>query len=699
MTELDFTLSLIDNITKPIRQVQSTVSTFANKSQMAFGNIAVGGAGLAGTFWSIKNLLDPAIEMNDAMMSASLQGINDGVMDKIAKDALKFASQYGKSSIDFVNSTTAISKAINHVSQQELPQLTRITNTTAAALKTSSEEATAYMGQMFNQFEQQANAVGHVKFAEDLAGKAVYMSKTFGVSMAEITGLMEGAKNAGTQFGVGIDEQLAVLGELQRTLGGESSGAYEAFLKTATDSAQKLGLSFVNASGQMLSMPDMLEKLQTKYGASIEGNLKAQKDIEAAFGDAAVVVKQLYGNVDILRKNIGFLGASDGMKRTTEQAAKLANPWERLMSIWQSIRIAIGMTLLPVITPLVNKMAEGGQTLVRWLTLFPNIARWVGYITLGILGFAAAGAAANIVMGIGKFIMSGFSIIVGLFNGVLKIGAATVWLYRSAILAWNIALKFIRGTLLAVRIAAMAAGVSFSFMSWPVLLVIGAIALLAYGIYKLIKHWDDIKAAIMNTMAFKVVSIAVQAFAAVAIQAWEWISNKWTEFTDYISDTLVFKTLCLMAEMVGEAFSQAWDLIIEGWENLTVWFDDFSFTDSFAAMAKGITDIFSGVWTWLEESFTRVYNGIVDVLNYLPGVNIETKSTGAVDGAPATASAAGLLIGSQLKDIEKGGISRQISNNRTQSVDNSRRFDNVNITVTNGMSPTDLAEWTALENG
>ncbi|MTC40002.1 phage tail tape measure protein [Providencia alcalifaciens] len=699
MTELDFTLSLIDNITKPIRQVQSTVSTFANKSQMAFGNIAVGGAGLAGTFWSIKNLLDPAIEMNDAMMSASLQGINDGVMDKIAKDALKFASQYGKSSIDFVNSTTAISKAINHVSQQELPQLTRITNTTAAALKTSSEEATAYMGQMFNQFEQQANAVGHVKFAEDLAGKAVYMSKTFGVSMAEITGLMEGAKNAGTQFGVGIDEQLAVLGELQRTLGGESSGAYEAFLKTATDSAQKLGLSFVNASGQMLSMPDMLEKLQTKYGASIEGNLKAQKDIEAAFGDAAVVVKQLYGNVDILRKNIGFLGASDGMKRTTEQAAKLANPWERLMSIWQSIRIAIGMTLLPVITPLVNKMAEGGQTLVRWLTLFPNIARWVGYITLGILGFAAAGAAANIVMGIGKFIMSGFSIIVGLFNGVLKIGAATVWLYRSAILAWNIALKFIRGTLLAVRIAAMAAGVSFSFMSWPVLLVIGAIALLAYGIYKLIKHWDDIKAAIMNTMAFKVVSIAVQAFAAVAIQAWEWISNKWTEFTDYISDTLVFKTLCLMAEMVGEAFSQAWDLIIEGWENLTVWFDDFSFTDSFAAMAKGITDIFSGVWTWLEESFTRVYNGIVDVLNYLPGVNIETKSTGAVDGAPATASAAGLLIGSQLKDVEKGGISRQISNNRTQSVDNSRRFDNVNITVTNGMSPIDLAEWTALENG
>ncbi|ENJ7584608.1 phage tail tape measure protein [Providencia rettgeri] len=699
MSELDFTLSLIDNITKPIRQVQSAVSNFARDSQVAFGKIAVGGAGLAGAFWSIKSILDPAIEMNDAMMSASLQGIDDGIMSKVSKDALKFASQYGKSSIDFVNSTTAISKAINNVTQQDLPQLTRITNTTAAALKATSTEATEYMGQMFNQFESQANAVGHVKFAEDLAGKAVYMSKAFGVSMAEITGLMEGAKNAGTQFGVGIDEQLAVLGELQRTLGGESSGAYEAFLKTASDSGKKLGLSFVNASGQMLSMPEMLDKLQAKYGKSIEGNLKAQKEIEAAFGDSAVVVKQLYGNVDILRKNIGFLGASDGMKRTTEQAAKLANPWERLMSIWQSIRIAIGMTLLPVITPLINKLAEGGQTLVRWFTLFPNIARWVGYITMGTLGFAAAGAAANIVMGISKFIMAGLSIIMGVFSGVLKIGTAAIWLYRTAILAWNTALKFIRGTLLAVRIAAMAAGVSFSFMSWPILLIIGAIVLLAYGIYKLIQHWDDVKAAVMNTTAFKVVAIAVRAVGLVAMQAWEWMSQKWQEFTAYFADTWAFKALMIVIDTLKSAFIQTWQAITDGWNAVCNFFSDSPIDKTFEAMGNSIKAIFSKVWQSITDSFRSVYNTIVETLNYLPGVNIETKTTGTVDGSPAPAGAAGLLVGGQLSGVEKGGISRQISNNRTQSIDNSKRYDTVNINVTNGMSPTDLAEWTALDNG
>ncbi|MBP6518680.1 phage tail tape measure protein [Shewanella sp.] len=699
MSELDFTLSLIDNITKPIRQVQSAVSGFARDSQVAFGKIAVGGAGLAGAFWSIKNILDPAIEMNDAMMTASLQGIDDGVMANVAKDALKFSAQYGKSSIDFVKSTTAISKAINNVAQQDLPLLTRITNTTAAALKSTPEEATQYMGQMFNQFERYANQVGQVQFAEELAGKAVTMSKAFGVSMAEMTSLMEGAKNAGTQFGVGIDEQLAVLGELQRTLGGESSGAYEAFLKTATDSGKKLGLSFVNASGQMLSMPEMLDKLQAKYGASIEGNLKAQKEIEAAFGDSAVVVKQLYGNVDILRKNIGFLGASDGMKRTTEQAAKLANPWERLMSIWQSIRIAIGMTLLPVITPLINKMAEGGQTLVRWLTLFPNIARWVGYLTMGIIGIAAAGATANIVMGISKFIWAGITAVWKISLATMKLIPGAVWLSNIAMKAWNGTMKYLRSTLIALRLVSVTTGGAISFMTWPMLLVIGAIALLAYGIYKLIKHWDEIKAAVMETKAFKVAAIAVRMVGLVAVQAWEWMTQKWAEFKAYFGDTLVFKSIAAMSELISFAFNKAWDAIGAGWDKLWGAWEDFSLIDTFDSMINDVVDLFFKAWDTITSSFTTTFNGIIDALNYLPGVNIETKATGTADGTPAPAGAAGLLIGGQLKDVEKGGISRQISNNRTQSVDNSKRYDTVNINVTNGMSPQNLAEWTALENG
>lgn len=691
MNSLDFTLSLIDNVTKPLKQAGAALKGFADESQKAFKQTAIGAAGLAGAIFSMKGLLDPALQMNEALQTASLQGVDDSVMKKVTQSAMDFSAQYGKSSVEFTKSALTIRKAISGVADNELPHLTTVTNTTAAALKTTSDEATAYMGQMFSQFSTYADQVGKNQFAEELAGKAVYMSQTFGTSMAEITGLMEGARAAGTNFGVGIDEQLAVLGELQRTLGTEASGAYEGFMTGAADGAKKLGLSFVDASGKMNSMPEMLEKLHQKYGDNIDGNLKAQKEIDDAFGDSAVVVKQLYGDVDVLRKNITSLGANDGLKRTREMADKLADPWERLMSIWETIRIAVGMTLLPVITPLINKIAEGGQTLVRWLTLFPNIAKWIGYIVGGITGLAAAGAALNVVIGISRLIWAALKAVWIACTAVMKIGTAAVWLYNAAIKAWAVTLRVLRGIMLAVRISAMAAGISFNFMCLPVLLVIAAIALLVAGVYFLIKYWDEIKAAIMETDAFKKVAAVV----------------RW----------------------VGDVFSKVWDSIAKGWDDLCKWFTDFSLAETFGNLAKSVKDIFGNVWTWLKNKFAEIYNFYVDKLNYIPGINIELMDIsdgtaknpgGAPDMDAATAVEAfrqqqvfmsaylnqqpappvnsqDLLTGGQVKGIDKTGVGKGVAGNTTINEDNSRR--NVTINVKNMPDPQQITEYELLQHG
>lgn len=693
MNSLDFTLSLIDNVTKPLKQAGAALKGFADESQKAFKQTAIGAAGLAGAIFSMKGLLDPALQMNEALQTASLQGVDDSVMKKVTQSAMDFSAQYGKSSVEFTKSALTIRKAISGVADNELPHLTTVTNTTAAALKTTSDEATAYMGQMFSQFSTYADQVGKNQFAEELAGKAVYMSQTFGTSMAEITGLMEGARAAGTNFGVGIDEQLAVLGELQRTLGTEASGAYEGFMTGAADGAKKLGLSFVDASGKMNSMPEMLEKLHQKYGDNIDGNLKAQKEIDDAFGDSAVVVKQLYGDVDVLRKNITSLGANDGMKRTREMADKLADPWERLMSIWETIRIAVGMTLLPVITPLINKIAEGGQTLVRWLTLFPNIAKWIGYIVGGITGLAAAGAALNVVIGISRLIWAALKAVWIACTAVMKIGTAAVWLYNAAIKAWAVTLRVLRGIMLAVRISAMAAGISFNFMCLPVLLVIAAIALLVAGVYFLIKYWDEIKAAIMETDAFKKVAAVV----------------RW----------------------VGDVFSKVWDSIAKGWDDLCKWFTDFSLAETFGNLAKSVKDIFGNVWTWLKNKFAEIYNFYVDKLNYIPGINIELMDIsdgtaknpgGAPDMDAATAVEAfrqqqifmsaylnqqpappvngqDLLTGGQVKGIDKNGVGKGVAGNTTINEDNSRSVENVTINVKNMPDPQQITEYELLQHG
>lgn len=693
MNSLDFTLSLIDNVTKPLKQAGAALKGFADESQKAFKQTAIGAAGLAGAIFSMKGLLDPALQMNEALQTASLQGVDDSVMKKVTQSAMDFSAQYGKSSVEFTKSALTIRKAISGVADNELPHLTTVTNTTAAALKTTSDEATAYMGQMFSQFSTYADQVGKNQFAEELAGKAVYMSKTFGTSMGEITGLMEGARAAGTNFGIGIDEQLAVLGELQRTLGTEASGAYEGFMTGAADGAKKLGLSFVDASGKMNSMPEMLEKLHQKYGDNIDGNLKAQKEIDDAFGDSAVVVKQLYGDVDVLRKNITSLGGNDGLKRAREMADKLADPWERLMAIWTNVRIAVGMTLLPVITPLVNKIAEMGQTVQRWFTLFPNIAKWVGYIATSVVGLAAAGATANIVIGISKFVWAGLTAIWKLSVAVLKLIPGATWLANKAMVVWNATLKFLRGTLLALRMAAISAGVGINLMSWPILLIIAAVALLVAGVYFLIKYWDEIKAAIQDTAAFK---------AMAAVVTW-----------------------------VGGVYAKVWEWIGKGWESLCAWFGSFSLTETFTGMADSIRNIFGKVWTWIKQTFADIYNSFVEKLNYLPGVNIDrmeiSDGTGQSasplpDMDAATAAEAfrqqqvfmsaylnqqpaspvnsqQLLTGGQVKGIDKNGVGKGVAGNTTINEDNSRSVGNVTINVKNMPDPQQITEYELLQHG
>ncbi|WP_272674940.1 phage tail tape measure protein [Providencia sp. PROV075] len=691
MNSLDFTLSLIDNVTQPLKQAQSALSNFANESQKAFTQSAIGVAGLAGALFSLKGLLDPALQMNEALQTASLQGVDASAMKNVTQAAMKFSAQYGKSSVEFTQSALTIRKAIQGVADNELPYLTTVANTTATALKSTADETTAYMGQMFSQFSTYANQVGKSQFAEELAGKALYMSQAFGTSMADITGLMEGARSAGTHFGVGIDEQLAVLGELQRTLGSEASSAYEGFMTGAADGAKKLGLSFVDASGKMNSLPEMLDKLQQKYGSNIDGNLKAQKEIEAAFGDSAIVVKQLYGDVDVLRKNITALGANDGMKRTREMAEQLADPWERLMAIWTNVRVAVGMTLLPVINPLVNKIAEMGQTVQRWLTLFPNIAKYVGYIATSITGVAAAGAMANIVMGISKFIWAGLVVVWKLSLATLKLIPGAVWLANKAMVVWQATLKLLRGTLLALRMAAITAGIGFNLMSLPIILIIGALTLLGIGIYYLIKHWDEIKAAIQDTTTFKVLAAVVMA--------------------------------------VGQVFSDVWEWIGQGWETLCNWFGEFSLTETFETVANSIRDIFGNVWAWVKQTFADIYNSFVDTLNYLPGVEIErmevnTPAAQATNSVPDVEGMAAvdiirqqqlfmqaqveqaepitntqILTGKQLKGIDKNGMGKNAVGSTTSHVDNSRNYENVVIKVETMPSPQQLTEYEMLAHG
>ncbi|ECB0656605.1 phage tail tape measure protein [Salmonella enterica subsp. enterica serovar Poona] len=654
MKQLDFTLSLIDKLSRPLKQAQSSVTGFAEKSKAAFMQIGGGVLALAGTGMAIRGALSPAIEMYDALNDAASKGIDDQALKAVQRDALRFSTTYGASAVEFVQSTESINSAIAGLTGNELPKVTKVANTLAFALKSTAAETAEFMGQMFGNFSADAERLGKVQFAEQLAGKMVYMRKTFGTEMATIKDLMEGARGVGTNYGVGLDEQLAVLGQLNRTLGTEASSAYEGFMTGAVEGAKKLGLSFTDATGKMLSMPEMLIKLQGKYGKSLEGNLKAQAELDAAFGDSSAVVKHLYGNVALLQRNITELGGSDGLKRTQEMASKLVKPWDRFVQILKSIQTVIGLTLIPVLYPVLNRLADMGQTFARWMQLFPNIARVIGYAAMALLGFAAVGAVANIVMGASKFIMAGLRGIWVAMTAVTKAYTAMVWLAQIAVIAWNATLKFLRGALLAVRMAAIMAGIGINLMSWPVLLVIGAITLLAAGCWLLIKHWDTVKAAVMETSAFQ---------ACARVVAW-----------------------------LAGVFSTAWQFISEGWNSFIALLTGFSPSQALSGLASGIVSMFDNVWQSVKGGFLKSWNWIVEKLNKIPGVDISMANE--TSSPPLTVN--NLSTGGELKGIDKGGISKSVSNNSRSVTDNSRKINTVNIYPKEMITPGQLMEFQEL---
>ncbi|ECG0707155.1 phage tail tape measure protein [Salmonella enterica subsp. salamae] len=654
MKQLDFTLSLIDKLSRPLKQAQSSVTGFAEKSKAAFMQIGGGVLALAGTGMAIRGALSPAIEMYDALNDAASKGIDDQALKAVQRGALRFSTTYGASAVEFVQSTESINSAIAGLTGNELPKVTKVANTLAFALKSTAAETAEFMGQMFGNFSADAERLGKVQFAEQLAGKMVYMRKVFGTEMGTIKDLMEGARGVGTNYGVGLDEQLAVLGQLNRTLGTEASSAYEGFMTGAVEGAKKLGLSFTDATGKMLSMPEMLIKLQGKYGKSLEGNLKAQAELDAAFGDSSAVVKHLYGNVALLQRNITELGGSDGLKRTQEMASKLVKPWDRFVQILKAIQTVIGLTLIPVLYPVLNRLADMGQTFARWMQLFPNIARVIGYAAMALLGFAAVGAVANIVMGVSKFIMMGWKGVWKLLTTVTKIDTAWTWLNTKAKLAWANVMKSLRGILLALRMQAIMTGTAINFMSWPVLLVIGAIALLAAGCWLLIKHWDTVKAAVMETSAFQ---------ACARVVAW-----------------------------LAGVFSTAWQFISEGWNSFIALLTGFSPSQALSGLASGIVSMFDNVWQSVKGGFLKSWNWIVEKLNKIPGVDISMANE--TSSPPLTVN--NLSTGGELKGIDKGGISKSVSNNSRSVTDNSRKINTVNIYPKEMITPGQLMEFQEL---
>ncbi|EGC8526027.1 phage tail tape measure protein [Salmonella enterica subsp. enterica serovar Louisiana] len=690
--ELDFTLSLVDKLTKPLKQAQSAVTGFADKAAADFKRLGFGVAGLWGVAQGIKGLVNPARDMEAALAEVSSLDVANKTLDQLRKTSQDFAVDYGESASAFVRSAYDIQSAIAGLRGNELPKFTEASAILAKATKSDTATITNYMGTMYGVFKNTAEKMGRTQWVEQIAGQtasAVQMFKTTGNEMsAAFTALGANAQ----AMKVSAAEQFAVLGQLQSTMSGSEAGTkYKSFLAGIGNAQKVLELNFTNRDGSAKGITDIIDLIKGKFG-----DLSKVSDadlLKKAFGsdEAVSMIKLLAGDVDGLKKNINSLGDIKGMDKAVEMAKKMVDPWDQVNSLLEQVRVSIGLRLDPVFAPFLQKIIDGGKAFMKWLDAFPNIARWLGYIAAMTLAFAAAGALANITMGTFGFIMKGLGGIAWILGGAWKgliftldllrpsllstrIGLMELWIQEKAvwvwsklvalwagickvaIAAWNVVLRTCTVAMRLFGIAARFAGMGLGFLLSPIGLILLAIAALAVGIYFAIKYWDDIKAAILDTQAFHILQRIVNA-----VVGW---------------------------------FDDAWRSIKDGWDNLTNWFKNFSLADTFGNITAGIGKLFDGVWSAIKNTFLGTWNWIVEKLNKIPGVNI---STAQQDIAPTQPPA--LITGNRAAAIPGGPVSSQISNSKSEKIIRSDVKQDITLHVDTMPTPGQLAEYSELAAG
>ncbi|EJB9239337.1 phage tail tape measure protein, partial [Salmonella enterica] len=290
----------------------------------------------------------------------------------------------------FVRSAYDIQSAIAGLQGDELPKFTEASGVLAKATKSDSATITNYMGTMYGIFKNTAEKMGRTQWVQQIAGQtatAVQLFKTTGSEMsAAFTALGANAQ----AMKASAAEQFAVLGQLQSTMSGSEAGTkYKSFLAGIGNAQKVLGLNFTNKDGSAKSITDIIDLIKGKFG---DLSKVADADLlKKAFGsdEAVSMIKLLAGDVDGLKKNINTLGNIKGMDKAIEMAKKMVDPWDQVNSLLEQVRVSIGLRLDPVLAPFLQKIIAGGKAFMKWLDTFPNIARWLGYITAMTLAFAA----------------------------------------------------------------------------------------------------------------------------------------------------------------------------------------------------------------------------------------------------------------------------------------------------------------------
>lgn len=453
--KLSLIMSMVDNLTGPMgRAVGSTQSAVSSlqAQQQTLGNTAKYGAMAAAAGGAIANagtdLVKSTFDTQRAIGELSSLGVRD--LDAIEAAARRFSTTWaGTYTADFIAAAYDIKSGIASLSDEGVAQYTELAGVTAKATKSTIAEMTSLYATGYSIYKGLYADMTDLQFGEMFAGAlatSVKQFKTTGSGMAQAIQMLGGSAATAK---IPMEEQLAVLGMLQATMSGSEAGTkYKAFIRSAVRGGNELGLSFTDANNQLLPMSEILDKLHTKFGSTMDAAEKMQ--LQKAFGDqeAVALIDLLYnktgdltGNIDTLQVAMG--GGSAAAVEMAEAINSMAPDQYDLT--WQSIQNlseSLGNSLQPAFLALNSAVLPVINGLTEWVNQNQGLVSGI-LITITVLGglLAVCGTGAVVLGGLGMVVggvKSGILLLHGVLVGLPSVigGVVTsVWSFTAALLA------------------------------------------------------------------------------------------------------------------------------------------------------------------------------------------------------------------------------------------------------------------------
>lgn len=639
--KLSLVMSMIDNLTGPMAGVTSAASGSVSKLQSV--NSALGGMAKTGAVMqemgsqitgAVLSPVEATFETRRAIGELASLGVED--LGAVEDAARAFSDQWaGTSKADFISAAYDIKSGIASLSDEGVAEFTTLAALTAKATKSTAGEMTSLFATGYGIYKDYYSDLSDIEFGEMFSAgiaKSVQQFKTDGSQMASAIQTL-GA--SATTANVPLEEQLSIMGMLQATMSGSEAGTkYKAFLRSAAKGGEALGLSFLDANNQLLSMPEILDQLRGKFGDTMDAAEKME--LQKAFGDteAVALIDLLYSKTGDLQDNIlnmyDALGSGTGVATEMANAINETEPerFERLTQRIDNVKESIGNALLPTINDLMSKGEAVLSKVASWIEENQELVKVIMLVVLGIGGFlTVAGTVIAIVSGVGliitktvgafKLLKTGF----GIAKAALSPLISSVWSFTAALLANPI--------------------------TW---IVIGIVALIAAFVLLWnncegfrnfwIGLWDKIK-AIAKVVADWFVSVwnavvsglttAWEAFSGFFSGLWNGIQSAIGAVVDWFSST--WNSAVSLFQGLWQAFSGFWSGLWSGIkaipEAIATWFSTAwtAVVAAFTGAWQGVGDFFSGLWDGIISIFKGAINWIIDGINgIIGGVNKVTNS-------------------------------------------------------------------------